>query len=114
RGRLAERNQTLSARQQEISEVQRGQDQSRQRVMRLLGELSSLRNQVGKIEEFQAGNTRQAARVAEEEAQARKEFEQVQSGRQERETRIEAQRQNLVTMRTRESELAAALEALKN
>ena len=67
---LAERNQTLAARQQEIGEVQRAQDQSRQRVMRLLGELSSLRNQVGKIEEFQAGTTRHAARVEEEEAQA--------------------------------------------
>jgi chromosome segregation protein len=113
-GLLAERNQSLSARQQEIAEVQRAQDQSRLRVMSLLGEMSSLRNQVGKIEEFQAGNTRQATRVEEEEAQARKEFEQVQSGRQERETRIEAKRQELTTMRTRESELAAALDDLKN
>ena len=113
RGRLAERNQILSARQSEISEVQREQDQCRQRAMRLLGEVSSLRNRVGKIEEFLDGNARQAARAQQEEDLARKEYELLQSGRQEREDRIEATRQELIGMRGNARELSAALEDLK-
>lgn len=113
RGRLAERNQVLSARQTEIGEVQREQDQCRQHAIRLMGEVSGLRNRVGKIEEFLEGNTRQIVRVQEEEDAARKEFELVQSGRQEREQNIATQRQELEAMRSKGSELSTALDELK-
>ena len=50
-----------------VRENEQVRERQRAEVLRLLDEISGLRNQLAKIEEFLAGNERQAARLREEE-----------------------------------------------
>ena len=71
------------------------QEGARQKVLRLLGELSALRNELAKIEEFLAGNERQASRTKQEQASAEAELAELGETRLRLEQQVEAHQKEL-------------------
>ena len=103
--KLEEKNRDLEARRNHIREREQTQEESRRKVLTLMGEVASLRNQIAKIEEFLAGNERQIARAREEETAAKKELEQFEQSRQELEARLSKQNEDLEVLRKRAAKL---------
>ena len=108
--KLAEKNRELEARREQIREREQAQEESRRKVLTLMGEVASLRNEIAKIEEFLAGNERQIARAKEEESAAKKELEGFEQSRQELEARLAKQNEELEGLEKRASELDAEID----
>jgi chromosome segregation protein len=81
RARMLETNQQREALQAKMRERQNALDAGRQAVLRLLGEASTLKNQLAQIEEYLAGIERETARSTREEQQATGEIARLEEAR---------------------------------
>ncbi len=81
RERMTEINQQREALQMKVRERERAIEGGRQVILRLLGEASTLKNQLAQIEEYLAGIDRETARATREEAVAAAEIERLDIAR---------------------------------
>jgi chromosome segregation protein len=81
RDRMIEINQQREALQAKVRERERAIEQGRQLILRLLGEASTLKNQLAQIEEYLAGIERETARSAREEEVAAAEIERLDTAK---------------------------------
>jgi chromosome segregation protein len=81
RGRMAEINRQRESLQARVIEGEQTIESGRQLILRLLGEASTLRNQLAQIEEYLAGIDRETARSAREEQVAAAEIERLEAAR---------------------------------
>jgi len=81
RGRMQEINQQRESLQAKVREREKGIEQGRQLVLRLLGEASTLRNQLAQIEEYLAGIEREKTRATREESLAAAEIDRLEGAR---------------------------------
>jgi chromosome segregation protein len=113
RGRLVDKNIEVENQQQAFRELEGSQEGARQKVLRLLGELSALRNELAKIEEFLAGNERQASRTKEEQASAEAELAELAQTRLRLEQQVEAHQKELDSLGRQRDDLDVAISELK-
>src|ERR1035441_6836906 len=78
---MTEINQQREALQLKIRERERAIEGGRQVILRLLGEASTLKNQLAQIEEYLAGIDRETARATREETVAAAEIARLDSAR---------------------------------
>ena len=83
RGRLQAKTAERDELQNQLRERERGLESSRQQVVRMLGEVSSLRNQLGQIDAYLASMDRDSARVGKDEESALAELERLEGLRTE-------------------------------
>jgi chromosome segregation protein len=81
RGRMAEINRQRESLQAKMLEREQAIESGRQLILRLLGEASTLKNQLAQIEEYLAGIERETARSAREEQVAAAEIERLEASR---------------------------------
>ena len=81
RERMTEINQQREALQLKVRERERAIEGGRQVILRLLGEASTLKNQLAQVEEYLAGIDRETARATREEAVAAAEIERLDIAR---------------------------------
>ncbi|HUK19892.1 MAG TPA: chromosome segregation protein SMC, partial [Bryobacteraceae bacterium] len=81
RGRLAEINTQKEAVQARLREHEKAIETGRQTILRLLGEASTLNNQLAQIEEYLAGIDRETARSTREEQIATAEIERLENSK---------------------------------
>jgi chromosome segregation protein len=106
RGRMAEINRQRESLQATVLEREQAIESGRQLILRLLGEASTLKNQLAQIEEYLAGIDRETARSAREEQVAAAEIERLEAARKQL-SETTAQRQlelELVTGERRRTE----------
>jgi chromosome segregation protein len=128
RARMLEINQQREQLQAKVRERERAIESGRQMILRLLGEASTLKNQLAQIEEYLAGIERETARAAREEGVAAAEIERLETARKQL-SEILAQRQlelesvtgerrrteeELVERRRTSAELRREIDTLKN
>jgi chromosome segregation protein len=95
RGQLAEKTAELERQLASIQEDEHKQEGLRHQVLRLLGELSSLKNELAKMDEFLAGNERQLARAREEQGISERELAEFEQERASLDSQIEQQQADL-------------------
>jgi chromosome segregation protein len=95
--------------QSHIREREREQEELRRRVICLLGQASSLRNQLAQIDEFLAGLERQSARARSEEAAANEEIAAVSAHRDSHLARLREQQLQLESLDESRRRLEASL-----
>jgi len=83
RDRLQAKTAERDELQSQLRERERGLESSRQQVVRMLGEVSTLRNQLGQIDAYLASMDRDTARVGKDEAGATAELERLEGLRAE-------------------------------
>jgi chromosome segregation protein len=81
RERMSEINQQREGLQQKVRERERAIEAARQVILRLLGEASTLKNQLAQIDEYLAGIDRETARATREEQHATGEIERLDLAR---------------------------------
>jgi len=81
RGRMLEINRQREALQARVRDRERAIESGRQVILRLLGEASTLKNQLAQIEEYLAGIERETARSTREEQVAAAEIERIDGAR---------------------------------
>jgi len=81
RGRMMEINQQRETLQAKVREREKAIEAGRQVILRLLGEASTLKNQLAQIEEYLAGIDRETARSTREEQVAAAEIERIEIAR---------------------------------
>ncbi len=81
RDRMLEINQQRESLQAKVRERERAIETGRQIILRLLGEASTLKNQLAQIEEYLAGIDRETARSAREEQVTAAEIERIETAR---------------------------------
>ncbi|HEX8985486.1 MAG TPA: chromosome segregation protein SMC, partial [Bryobacteraceae bacterium] len=81
RGRMTEINQQRESLQARVREREKAIESGRQAVLRLLGEASTLKNQLAQIEEYLAGIERETARSTREEQLAAGEIERLEAAK---------------------------------
>lgn len=81
RERMLEINQQREALQMKVREREKAIETGRQLILRLLGEASTLKNQLAQIEEYLAGIDRETARSTREEQVAAAEIERLETAR---------------------------------
>ena len=81
RDRMTEINQQRAALQGKLREREKAIEAGRQLILRLLGEASTLKNQLAQIEEYLAGIDRETARSQREEQVAAAEIERLEAAR---------------------------------
>jgi chromosome segregation protein len=128
RERMLEINNQREALQAKVRERERAIEQGRQAILRLLGEASTLKNQLAQIEEYLAGIERETARAGREEQAAAAEIERLDNARKQLSETV-AQRQlelesvvgerrqteeHLVVRRRSAAELRGEIDAAKN
>jgi chromosome segregation protein len=110
RGRLAAKSQERERLQEALRAGEQRIESSRQSVLRLLGEASTLRNQLAQIEEYLSGIDRDAARSQKEEQSAAADGERLTALKNEMGERMSAQQMELISVTAEreraESELA--------
>jgi chromosome segregation protein len=79
RGRMLENNRQRETLQAKIEEREKALEAGRQAVLRLLGEASTLKNQLAQIQEYLAGIEREALRSSREEQVAAAEIERLEA-----------------------------------
>ncbi len=82
RARMTEINQQREGLQQKVRERERAIETGRQAILRLLGEASTLKNQLAQIDEYLAGIDRETARSTREEQVAAAEIERLNGAKQ--------------------------------
>jgi chromosome segregation protein len=92
RARMLEINQQREALQTKVREREKAIESGRQVILRLLGEASTLKNQLAQIEEYLAGIDRETARSTREEQIAASEIERLEIARKQL-SETQAQRQ---------------------
>jgi chromosome segregation protein len=81
RGRMGEINRQRESLQARVIEREQAIESGRQSILRLLGEASTLKNQLAQIEEYLAGIDRETARSTREEQVAAAEIERLETAR---------------------------------
>jgi chromosome segregation protein len=81
RGRMEETSQQRETLQAQVREREQAIESGRQVILRLLGEASTLKNQLAQVEEYLAGIDRETARSAREEQTAAAEIERLDAAR---------------------------------
>jgi chromosome segregation protein len=81
RDRMMEINQQRESLQAKVRDRERALEAGRQVILRLLGEASTLKNQLAQIEEYLAGIDRETARSTREEQVAAAEIERIEAAR---------------------------------
>ena len=81
RGRMGEINRQRESLQARVIEREQAIESGRQSILRLLGEASTLKNQLAQIEEYLAGIDRETARSTREEQVAAAEIERLEAAR---------------------------------
>ncbi len=128
RTRMQEINQQRDGLQNRLREREKAIEAGRQLILRLLGEASTLRNQLAQIEEYLAGIEREKARSAREEQMATAEIERLDAARKqvsqtlaERQMELETvvgerrlTEQNLAGRRDASTALRREIDALNN
>jgi chromosome segregation protein len=128
RSRMIEINQQRDGLQNRLRERERALESGRQLILRLLGEASTLKNQLAQIEEYLAGIEREKARSTREEQVAAAEIERLEEARKqvsetvaERQMELETvvverlrTEQDLAERRKTAAEVRREIDALKN
>ena len=128
RDRMLEINQQRESLQAKVREREKAIESGRQMILRLLGEASTLKNQLAQIEEYLAGIEREAARATREEGTAAAEIERLEVVRKqlsetlaERQLELESvsgerrrTEEELAGRRNTSSELRREIDTLKN
>jgi len=128
RTRMTEINQQREALQTKLRDREKAIESGRQVVLRLLGEASTLKNQLAQIEEYMAGIERETARSTREEQIAASEIERLEIARKQlsetqaqRQMELEAvtgergkTEQELAGRRSSAAELRREIDELKN
>src|SRR6185295_2356676 len=83
RTRMIEKNQAREDLQQRLAEQEKTIEDGRMLVLRLLGETSTLQNQLAQIDEYLAGIERETARAHKEEQSAAAEVDRLAKARRE-------------------------------
>jgi chromosome segregation protein len=125
---MTEINQQREGLQQKVRERERAIEAARQVILRLLGEASTLKNQLAQIDEYLAGIDRETARATREEQHASAEIERLDAARKQLSETV-AQRQmelesvagerkrteeDLAERRRTSSELRREIDGVKN
>jgi chromosome segregation protein len=127
RRKLAAMNAERERLQQQVQERSRQLESGRQQVLRLLGEASTLKNQITQIEEYLAANERDTVRVRQDEESAARDLERLGALKAELSERMSARQmelaatadqrrlldQDLAERRQRLSEMRRELEQLR-
>ena len=128
RGRMLEINQQRESLQAKVREREKAIESGRQVILRLLGEASTLKNQLAQIDEYLAGIDRETARSTREEQVAAAEIERLEAARKQlsetlsqRQLELESvtgerrrTEEELVDRRRTSVELRREIDALKN
>jgi chromosome segregation protein len=128
RGRMQEINQQRENLQARVREREQAIEAGRQAILRLLGEASTLKNQLAQVEEYLAGIERETARSQREEQVAAAEIDRLEIARKElSETAVQRQmelesvtgerkrtEEDLGNRRTAAAELRRTIDGLKN
>jgi chromosome segregation protein len=128
RGRMLENNRQRETLQAKIEEREKALEAGRQAVLRLLGEASTLKNQLAQIQEYLAGIEREALRSSREEQVAAAEIERLEAAsRKLKEVAVQRQlelesvtgerrgaEEDLAARRASAAELRAEIDAARN
>ncbi len=113
RGKLQDKSDQVREQQSLLDEAEQQREEKRRLVLNLLGRTSSHRNELAKIDEFQAGTQRQLARVEEEQAAAESELAQLRRKRDEIRQTIESRQAELDDLSERRANILTAIANLK-
>jgi chromosome segregation protein len=111
RAQLIEKNQSREQIQNRLREQEKAIEANRIAALRLLGEASSLKNQLAQIDEYLAGVDREKARVEKEEQLASQEIERLTAARKAIETAIADRQLELEAVTGERRQTEAALSA---
>ena len=111
RASLANKTAGVERAQTIVRENEQARERHRAEVLRLLDEMSGLRNQLAKIEEFLAGNEREASRLREEETAARQELAELLGRKAGLERDLENRQEQLDRLAERKSETGREITA---
>jgi chromosome segregation protein len=109
RARLAEATQERQQLQADLSNQERSLEGSRQLVLKMLGEASTLKNQLAQIETHLAGMTRDTERLARDEKSATGELERLEEIKSEISTKLSTRQMQLQSLGDQRKEVEAAL-----
>ncbi|MBI4892495.1 MAG: hypothetical protein HY821_17855, partial [Acidobacteria bacterium] len=101
RERLTLKNEEKEVLQNQLRERERTLELSRQQVVRLLGEASSLKNQLAQIDSFLAGIERDTTRVRKDEETAQADLERLEAARTELTQRLSSSQLQLESIQER-------------
>ncbi|MEO7144146.1 MAG: chromosome segregation protein SMC [Bryobacteraceae bacterium] len=114
RARLAAKNQERDSRQAALRQRERDMESARQQALRLLGEASSLRNQLAQIDEYLAAIERDTARSAREEQTASGDLDRLNAVKDDLSTRIAARQLELQSIAGQRREVEESLSARRS
>ena len=109
RVRLAEATQERQQLQADLSNQERSLEGSRQLVLKMLGEASTLKNQLAQVETQLSGMTRDSERLARDEKTATGELERLEVVKTEISTKLSTRQMQLQSLGDQRSEVDAAL-----
>ncbi len=109
RARLAEATQEKQQLQADLSNQERSLEGSRQLVLKMLGEASTLKNQLAQIDTHLAGMTRDTERLARDEKSATGELERLEVIKTEISTKLSTRQMQLQSLGDQRKEVEAAL-----
>src|SRR5204863_3428421 len=101
RGRLDAKTQERDTVQTDLRERERGIETARHQVLRLLGEASTLRNQLAQIDEYLAAIERDASRSRKEEESASADLSRLEQVKEELSTKLPARQLELESLADR-------------
>jgi chromosome segregation protein len=110
---LSEKTTELEKRQSTLREGEHEQERLRLRVLQLLGESTTLKNQLAKLEEFLAGNERNIARITEERSAAAAELEEMTQARRAIEEQVESRQADLDSLTEQRKEIQSRIEQMR-
>jgi chromosome segregation protein len=113
RGRLAAKNEERDVLQGRLRERERSTEGARQQVLRLLGEASTLKNQLAQMDAYLASVERDTARAKKEEAGAQADLERVEAARGEISGRLKARQLQLESLADRRKGIEEELSVRK-
>lgn len=109
RERMAAKNQEKDRQQAELRQRERDMETTRQQALRLLGEASTLRNQLAQIDEYLAAIERDTARARREEQTAAADLDRLDAVRNEISARIAARQLELQSLADQRKEVEESL-----
>lgn len=113
RDKLQDKSDQVRKQQSLLGEAEQQQEEKRRLVLNLLGRTAAHRNELAKIDEFQAGNQRQLARIEEEKAAAETELGQLRLRRDEIRQTIEKRQAELDDLTERRTKILTEIANLK-
>ena len=113
RRQLGEETAALETTDAAIQDDERRREEIRRRVLQILGEVGSLRNELAKVEEFLAGNQRQIARLEEEKGTVETELARLEQQRQKLDRQVADRRADVETLAQTRDRLQEEIASLK-